>query len=359
MSVRRHIECPVVTPGRHSYTQGELAAALRSRLVDLEDSETMRKMVGFIYEHSGIETRHVELSLDQIAGRRDWYLLVNEATLSLATRSIEALVSETLPIESFDALVVVSASYAGFPALSRRLQDGLGLRPEAICYDLTGLGCAGPTHGLHLADMLIVTGAAKRVCVVCADTMGTHGEARVHNEVPTVSQLVAHCLASDGGAAIVVSDAPSSERSVSWDSCELHTKLWRGSLGENDFTASADNQPLLSVGKEIRTRIVPELGPLMESVDPRHCYFHPGGAALMRKLSASYPSFTPTLDISTKVLREHGNIGAASVLFVLEAAWKAGREFDDQLRLIALGPGIVATQIHFGGVQSHHGGGAS
>lgn len=351
MSVRRYLERPVVVPGRHSYTQAELAAAFRERLTHLEDGATMRKMVGFVYEHSGIETRHIEAGLEQIAAREDWYLLVNEATLALARRAIEGLVREDLPIESFDGLVVVSASHAGFPALSRRLQDALGIRPEAKCYDLAGLGCAGPTHGLHLADMLLVTGAATRVCVVCCDTMGTHGEARVHNQVPDMSQLVAHCLASDGAAAVVVSREPTHRDCVSWDACRLESKLWVGSLGENDYAATPDNQPMLSVGKEIRSRIVPELGPLMESVNPSYCYFHPGGAALMRKLGTAYPDFAPTLDISTRVLREHGNIGSASVLWVLYEAWKAGRSFDEQLRLIALGPGIVATQIIFEGLR--------
>ena len=353
MSPRRYLERPVVEPGRHTYSQSEMAAAFRARLEPLgEDADAMRKMVGFVYEHSSIEQRHVEVGLDEIAEQRSgWYRLVNQATLTLAQRTIEKLVRPDLPASTFDALVVVSASYAGFPSLSRLLQTNLGLPLEAKCYDLTGLGCAGPTHGLHLADMLVATGAAKRVCVVCADVMGTHGESRVHNEVPNMSQLVAHCLASDGGAATVVSAEPLSEDAVSWDGCELHTRLWPETLAENDFTAGPDNQPLIPVGKEIRTRLLPELGPVMTSIDPASSYFHPGGAALMRKLGTTYPEFKPTLDISSNVLSQHGNIGAASVLWVLHDAWAGGREFADQLRLVALGPGIVATLIHFTGVQ--------
>lgn len=350
MSTRRYLAPPVIEPGRHTYTQTELAAAFRRRLEALEDAEAMRKMVGFVYEHASIERRHLEISLDELDARSDWYRLVNEATAALAQRSVEALLGPQLPASRVDALVVVSASYAGFPSLSRRLQTALELPLEAKCYDLTGLGCAGPTHGLHLADMLVATGAASCVCVVCADAMGTHGESRVHNEVPSMSQLVAHCLASDGAAATVVSAAPLSGDAISWTDCQLHTRLWPGTLAENDFTTSADNQPLIAVGKEIRNRLLPELGPMMERIDPGSSYFHPGGAALMRKLSTSYPAFVDTLEISSGVLREHGNIGSASVLWVLHEAWAAGRVFEEQLRLVALGPGIVATMIEFAGV---------
>lgn len=351
--MRRYLVRPVVVPGRHTYSQAELAEVMRGRLATLEGAgaASMRKMVGFVYEHSTIEQRHIEISLAELGSRRGWYPLVNQATLSLAQRSIEQLVSQGHPIDGFDALVCVSASFAGFPALSRLLQDKLGIPLDAKCYDLTGLGCAGPTHGLQLADMLVTTGAAKRVCVVCADVMGTHGESRVHERVPDMSQLVAHCLASDGGAATIVSAEPLADDVLSWDRCALDSKLWPGTLAENDFTADEDNQPLIAVGKEIRTRLLPELGPVMDSIDPASSYFHPGGAALMATLSSTYPAFQPTLEISSNVMRQHGNIGAASVLWVLHDAWAGGRRFTDELRLIALGPGIVATMIHFSGLQ--------
>jgi predicted naringenin-chalcone synthase len=355
VTTRRYLGRPTIEPGLHTYAQTELAERFRQRLSKLEGTEQIRQMVGFVHEHSSIERRHLEVSLEQIESRQGWYRLVNAATLSLARRALLELIRADLPADRFDALVVVSASHAGFPALSRRLQADLGIRADALCYDLSGLGCAGPTHGLHLADMLLTSGAARRVCVVCADVMGTHGESRVHNQIPNMSQLVAHCLASDGAAAVVVSTEPSADDCISWDNCRLDTRLWPNSLGDNDFTASEDDQPLISVGNAIRTRLIEELGPTVAAANPNTTYFHPGGASLMRQLGAHFPAFAPTLEISNRVLREHGNIGAASILWVLHDAWAlhhAGkRELGPELRLIALGPGIVATQLSLTGVE--------
>lgn len=351
--VLRYLGRPVVVPGRHSYPQAELAAAFRGRLAGLDGADSIRQMVGFVYEHAAIEQRHLEFELAEIDARRDWYLLVNDANLSLARRTLTALAAAGTALRELDGLIVVSSSFAGFPALSRLLQVEFELRPDALCYDLAGLGCAGPTHGLQLADMLISTGACRRVAILCVDAMGTHGESRTHNRVPSMSQLVAHCLASDGAAALTVGVAPEPDgASRVYTSCRLDSRLWPESLGENDFTTSADNQPLIGVGKAIRTRLLDELGPLIADVDPDTSFFHPGGAALMRTLGSARPELASTLELSSMILREHGNIGAASVLWVLHAAWTQGRRLGPTLRLIALGPGIVSTMLRLDGVDS-------
>jgi predicted naringenin-chalcone synthase len=342
----------VVEPGLHTYPQAELAEAFRRRIEDLEGAETIRSMVGFVYEHSAILERHLEVPLEVVEARTDWYRLVNEATVSLARRALRRLLEQSAIAAEIDALVVVSSSHAGFPSLGRLLQEELGLRLDATVYDVTGLGCAGPTHGLHLASLLLRGGDHRRVCVVCVDAMATHGESRVHDVAPSMSQLVAHCLASDGAAAIVVSADPLEGAVLSWERCGLVSRLWPGALGDNDFTADASNQPLISVGQGIRKRLLDELLPLLEGVDPDTTLFHPGGAALMRALGDARRELQPTLDLSTSILRRHGNVGSASVLWVLEEALRRGRRLWPVMRLVALGPGIVSTVLRCEGVRA-------
>lgn len=352
MSARCHLGGLIVEPGLHTYTQAELADALRRRLEGLEEADTIRQMVGFVYEHSSITHRHLEVELGVVQARTDWYRLVNEATVSLARRALRRLFDRGIVAEQLDALVVVSSSHAGFPSLSRLLQEELGFCVDTIGYDLSGLGCAGPTHGLHLASLLIRSGECRRVCVLCVDAMATHGESRAHGVPPSMSQLVAHCLASDGAAAVVLSAEPLAPEVLSWDRCRLTSRLWRGALTENDFTADEHNQPFISVGKGIRTRLLDELLPLLEHVDPDTTLFHPGGAALMRALSDARPSLRPTLEVSSSILRRHGNIGSASVLWVLDEALRRGHRLEPSLQLVALGPGIVSTMLSVDGVQA-------
>ena len=348
--MRFHLEGPIVEPGRHTHPQLELAETFRRRLDGVEGAESIRQMVGFVYEHSSITQRHVEMEQVEAHRRADWIRQVNEATLGMAQRTLERVFATGVDPGQIDGLVVVSSSYVGFPSLGRILQARLGIHPDALCYDLTGLGCAGPTHGLHLANLLL-QGDRRRVCVVCVDAMATHGESRVHHTVPTMSQVVAHCLASDGAAAVVVGREPSERSVLSWEKCEFHSRLWAGTLAENDFTASEDGQPFMAVGKGIRTRLTEELLPVLEGVEPETTLFHPGGAALMRILGEARPDLQSTIDLSSEVLSRHGNIGSASVLWVLDEALRRTMPRGPSLRLVALGPGIVSSMLSLTGVQ--------
>lgn len=347
---RRFLNGLVTLPGRHTVDQAELAVRLREQIEDLPDARSAAQMVGFVYEHSTIEQRHVEMAPDET--RDDgWYLRVNRATEAMSRRALSDLFALGISPGDIDGFVAVTTSYAGFPSLTRRLQQSIGISMDAVCYDVTGLGCAGPTHGLQLADLLIDRGAANNVCLLCVDAMATHGELRRHASPPTMSQLVAHCLASDGAAALVVGRSQTESTLLSWTGSTLTSRLWADALDENDFTASTDNEPYLSVGKEIRTRLLDELRPFLNEAVDGPALFHPGGAALMRILSESYPSLAGTLALSSDVLRGNGNIGSASLLWVLDRALRSSTRLTPLLRLIALGPGIVSTILRLDGVE--------
>src|SRR5579871_4341624 len=338
--------------GAHSYAQEEMADRMRRRLASVPDAEATSQVVGFVYGHSGIQRRFFELPLQEIEKRGDWYRMTNQASHAMATRALGALLGDELPASACDALIVVSSSYAGFPSLSRRLQEQFSFPVETQCWDLAALGCAGPTHGIAMAQALLEAGACKNACVVCVDAFGTHGEARRHKAPPTMAMLVAHCLASDGAAAFVVGRDPGPRPLLSYRSCKLVSRLWPGSLDQNDFTADQDNQPLISVGKEIRTRIGDELAKVLDDDSLREPLFvHPGGAALMRLLRERYPPLAATADLSMSVLADHGNLGAPSVLWVLDRALSASFAVAPRFRLVALGPGIVTTLLLVDGVE--------
>lgn len=348
----------VTVAGAHTYAQRHMADDLHARLGAVEGARQIQQVLRFVFAHSAIDQRHLERSIEEIDARDDWYPLVNEATESLAARALDALFAgdDARHARECDALIVVSSSWAGFPSLGRRLQERYGLRLDAPVYDLGGLGCAGPTQGLQLAAMLLADPACRSVCLLAVDAMGTHGQARRHKTPPTMSQLVAHCLASDGAAAVIVGRGRRAGDLLRFAGARLASRLWAGSLDLNDLTADDGNQPYLSVGKAIRTRIVDELGPLLEADGGRALaepiLFHPGGAALMRLLAERWPVLSDTIELSVGMLARNGNVGAPSVLLVLEEALRARRAVAPTLRLCALGPGIVTTVLRLDGCEA-------
>jgi predicted naringenin-chalcone synthase len=98
------------------------------------------------------------------------------------------------------------------------------------------------------------------------------------------------------------------------------------------------------VGREIRTRLLDEVGPVLAGLgvdDP--ILFHPGGVALMALMREAYPSLRETVDLATEVIAHHGNLGAPSLLWVLAEALARRAPVSPNLRLFALGAGIVTT----------------
>lgn len=331
--------------GKHTHAQQFLADRLREKLAPLPNSRPSTQLLGFIYERSEVRKRHVEADLGEVDARSDWRRLVNEATISLARRALAGLGD----LSDVGAFVVVSTSFAGFPSLSRVLQERVGMPLSAVCYDLTGLGCAGPTQGLHMAQTLLDAGHGP-VCLLFVDVMGTHGQCRQWTSLPEVGETVAHCLASDGAAAMRIGRVPGASPVFGYDSVSLKTRLWAESLEENDYNTSADGQPFMAVGKQIRTRLAEETAEFFtDEVRAGQILLHPGGIALMKLVRESYPDLSDTVELSTEVLRDHGNIGSASVLFVLREALRCG-DLASTVHLFALGPGIVTTMLRLDGV---------
>ncbi len=67
---------------------------------------------------------------------------------------------------------------------------------------------------------------------------------------------------------------------------------------------------------------------------------HPGGAKVLDALEEAFNLPHRTLTHARETLRAHGNMSAATVLFVLERTLKAGAR--GRMLLSALGPGFTA-----------------
>ena len=342
----------VVERGACTVAQHELGLRFAERIEHVQGAAKVRPMVSFVYEASAISARSFEMPLDAIDRRSDWYRVVNEATESLARRTLRKLLDLDPEAKRTDALVVVSATYAGFPALSRRLQEALGLPLETACFDLSGLGCAGATQGWSFVHALLESRQARRAALLLVDAMGTFSQSRTHATVPSMEEVVAHCLASDGAAALSIERGGDGASVFAYAGVRLESRLWPGSLHLNDLTADARNAPYLSVGGDIRKRVVEELAPqLGRGAAGEPVFFHPGGAALMRALVHHDPRFRETAEVSLAVLAEHGNVGASSAVWVLDRAMARGMAVGPRFRLVALGPGIVTTILEVDGVE--------
>lgn len=342
----------VTEPGAHSHTQDDLGQRLASAVRGLPDPESRRRLIGFIHAQSGIHQRHVEADLDEAVPRPDWIQLVNRSTVALGLRTLADLrTADPEGYAQIDAFVVVTTSWVGFPSASRMLQEAAKIPLHAACFDVSGLGCAGPTHGMQLATALLDQGY-QNVCLLFVDTMATWGLCRAFDVVPPVNEVVAQCLASDGAGAMLFGREPGSDPVFSFAGVRLTSRLWPDSLDQNDMTACPAGSPYLSVGKDIRTRLVPEAAGVFDADVIEHALLlHPGGPDLMKRLLAAVPALEEPVDVASHVLSTHGNLGSASVLFVLQESRRRSICLAPRFHLFALGPGIVTSLLRVEGVE--------
>ena len=301
-----------------------------------------------VYANAGIGRRYSCLPLERYSEPVDWKTkndLYIEHAVRLLRQAAEACLAKAgLAAADIDAVVTVSTTGIATPSLDARLMQHLDLREDVERLPIFGLGCAGGVLGLGRAAALArARPGANVLCLVaelCALTfrLGDHSNANI----------VATALFGDGAAATIItsrddppSDAP---RLAAWGE---HT--WRDSLDVMGWSVENDGLGVVfsrEIPRLIQQRMpaaaaqfLAKQGLALADIDSYLC--HPGGAKVIAALEESFGLQQGSLTLARQVLHDYGNMSAASILFVLEAAMVQGLK--GRQLLSALGPGFTAA----------------
>lgn len=239
-----------------------------------------------------------------------------------------------------DVIVTVSSTGVATPTLEAVAGDALGFRADAMRVPVFGLGCAGGASGLSIAARLArgAPGAKVLLVVVEACTVSFRTD-RLRK-----ADIIATVLFGDGGAACCLEAgeaaatvAPGAQHRwpdtldiMGWDVDDegLGVVFDRSIPGfATAHMAEAADAALAAMGRD------------RASVD--RLIAHPGGAKVIAALESALDLGQGALDLERAVLRDHGNMSAPTVLFVLRAAMDAGRR--GRMMATALGPGFSAA----------------
>jgi alkylresorcinol/alkylpyrone synthase len=158
------------------------------------------------------------------------------------------------------------------------------------------------------------------------------------------SNMIASALFGDGAAALVLrGDGPGPCVGVAGE----HT--WPDSLGVMGWQIEDDGLGVV-FSRDIPTLTRTEFADLLAKFLDRHrltladideFITHPGGAKVLDALEDAFALGRGDLVHARSVLRDYGNMSAATVLFVLHRALEAGGR--GRMLLSALGPGYTAA----------------
>ncbi|HXQ11738.1 MAG TPA: 3-oxoacyl-[acyl-carrier-protein] synthase III C-terminal domain-containing protein [Caulobacteraceae bacterium] len=299
-----------------------------------------------IYRNADIETRHSCVPFE-------WYLqdhsfterneaFIENAVALLEEAAAKALDEAGLKTRDIDSVVTICTTGIATPSLDARLMRRMDFRADVERTPVFGLGCAGGVLGLARAAALARAKPNSHVLLLVVEICGLTFRYRDRSK----SNLIATALFGDGAAAAVVSC-----RSDYMDAPRLgpageHT--WPDTLDVMGWDVADDGLKVL-LSRDIPTLVREELRPVVDAFLAKHggalndiagFVCHPGGAKVLDALEDCFGLQRGDLKHAREVLRAHGNMSAATVLFVLRHALDQGVR-GPQL-LTTMGPGFTA-----------------
>lgn len=241
-------------------------------------------------------------------------------------------------------VVTVCSSGIATPTLECVIASELGIPASARRVPVFGLGCAGGAAGLAIARDLALSAPDACVLLLVIEltslTLITDDASR--------RNFVACALFGDGAAAAVIG-SPTDEHPALATIGKCVTKLIPETLDLMGWGVEANGWRVV-FSPRIPAVVKREVGGLvaeaMDGARPSHFVLHPGGAKVLDAYRQSLELGDSDLVDSAGVLRDHGNMSAATVLFVLDRVLRRGGRAAGPAVLTAFGPGFSAEAIH-------------
>ena len=278
----------------------------------------------WIQERTGIKKRHVAAE--------------NETTCDLAEKAARnAMEAANLTAKDIDMVIVATTTPDRvFPSTACLLQQRLGISGGAA-FDIQAV-CTGFVYAMGVAEKFIITGSAKNILVVGAETL---------SRIVDWTDRSTCILFGDGAGAVVL--GASEEQGI------LSTHLHADGAYENLLTVPAgvsegyDNPAFIEMkGNEVFKMAVNTLGRIvdetlaannMQKSDVDWLIPH---QANIRIINATAKKLKMSSDNVVMTVAEHGNTSAASVPLALDTAVRDGRIKRGEILLLeAFGGGFT------------------
>lgn len=324
----------------------ELGQAEVMRRIELALGPRSREIVRLLpmFGNTGIERRYSSVPIEWYEDLHLWpernRVYLDSALDLLESATLRVLARANRRPEEIDAVVVVSTTGIATPSLDALLMERMNLRRNVQRLPIFGLGCAGGAIGLARAAAIarsnpdaLVLFLVVELCALC-----------FRRDDFSKSNIVATALFGDGASAALISCAGDGPRIVAGGEY-----TWPDSLDVMGWDVTSEGL------KAIFSRDIPELVTTklhdvvvsflaehslgLGDIDSFIC--HPGGAKVIDALEAAFELSPGTLRNARDVLREYGNMSAATVMFVLDRAIGDSVPFERAL-VSALGPGFTA-----------------
>ncbi len=316
------------------------------RRIELALGPRSREIVRLLpmFGNTGIDRRYSCVPIEWYEQLHEWPER-NQVYLDSALELLEAATRRVLErggrsADEIDAVVVVSTTGIATPSLDALLMERMNLRRTVQRLPIFGLGCAGGAIGLARAAAVARTNPRALVLFLVVELCALC----FRRDDFSKSNIVATALFGDGAAAALISCTGEGARIVSggeytWPD-SLDVMGWEVTREGFKAIFSRDIPELVTTKlHDVAAAFLAEHELTLRDVDAFVC--HPGGAKVLDALELAFELESGALRVARDVLREYGNMSAATVMFVLERQIGDSKPWKRAL-VSALGPGFTA-----------------
>ena len=327
----------------YKLSQTDIAAMARKIFGD-----TVKDFSRFLpaYQNAAIETRYSSVPLEwyespsSLSERNSLYL--KTALDLLEEVATKAVLQASLTMDDIDGLIIVSSSGIATPSLDALLMERMKLKRPMERLPIFGLGCAGGVIGLARTAQLARGAPDKKYLYMVVELCGLN----FLHEDRSKSGIIATALFADGASAAVISCNGDGPEIRAWGE---HT--WPDSLNvmgwdvtDHGLRAVFSQDIPAIVRKDMRDIVDAFLHCHQLSLnDIQHFLCHPGGAKVLDAIEESLELPPKSLTYSRDIMRNYGNMSAATVMFVLEAGIQ--NKQPGNYLLTSFGPGFTAALL--------------
>lgn len=247
---------------------------------------------------------------------------------------------------------VVTASCTGFraPGPDQWLIWDLGLRPMVRRTNLGFMGCHAAINALAVADAFVR--ADPQACVLVNALEISTAHMHYGNRL---DRLIANALFADGSSsAVVMGTGPSGAPRIALTGATLmpdSTEEMGWAIGNNGF----EMKLAPSVPGHLRREVGPWICSWLEQggLTPAHIggwAIHPGGPKIVEAIADTLQLPQEATEHSCGVLRDHGNMSSATVLFVIHRLRCAGVPLP--WAAMSFGPGLAGEALLLAGAEA-------
>ena len=281
-----------------------------------------------------------------------------ETAPTIASEAAQRALAAAAGVDAGSVTHIVTASCTGFsaPGVDLAIQRSLNLPASTKRIHIGFMGCYAALPALRTARDILSADPSAVVLVVCVELCSLHFQLK-----PDREQMVANSLFADGAAAAVVVNPARVQTGgvpgAGLNLVDFETALLDDSEQDMAWTIGSiafDMRLSAYVPKIVQKNIQPVLNTLLgrnslNQDDLVRWAIHPGGRAVLERVSRGLGFDPPGLEDSYAVLKEYGNMSSPTILFVLKKTLDAlaQQKLNGPVVAAAFGPGLTVESALF------------